>query len=844
MCLLSQQKIDSVLYTPIKDSLNKTSDTTKTKGDVDAIIEYSAKDSAIFDVSNQKLMLYNQGDLKYKEYDLKAARIILYKDSHIMEAYGVPDSVKPGRFMGTPIFLEGSKKYEASNLRYNFVTRKGNISMGSTVIEGGFYLGEKIKKVAEDVFFIQNGRYTTCDKEDPDFYFGSPKMKIMQGDKVIAEPVYLFIDDVPIFALPFGVFPNHSGRSSGLIPPAYGEDATYGRYLSHLGYFWAISDYMDVALQGDYFTRGKINLLSRFRYALRYKYTGTVELGGTRIRLGEATDLDKRSEDDWLINVQHNQTIDPSTNLSANVNILSSKAYYDNSTNNLSTLLQQNAVSNVTLTKFWEGTPNQLSINYSRDQNLQTNEIRQTAPSISFSRSQTYPFRNKNTSLLDLKWYEAISYSYNTQALYLDQKTLKVSGVNDGNFNRNTRGGLRQSVATNAPLKLSQFSLSPFFNYNEIWYSKSVTQHINPADSTLVTTDVKGFKAFRYFNTGISLDTRLIGLFNTRFLGVKGFRHIITPSIVYTFQPDFSKPQWNAYGTYTDITGKQVKYSFYQREVFGGAPGGEVQSIGLNVGNVFEIKVKDTDTTDKKFQILNLTGGVSYNIAADSLKFSELGLSYRTQIGSFLNIGGNASFNVYKYVDGVGRVNRFLLNTDKKLAQLTAFSINLSTTLAGGEGKGLFGQGNVVTAKDTTKKSDSTLTKDTTSTYSNSNEYAGIYGDKPIDFSIPWSIGLNYNYSINKSNPSVIAKFSNISVNINFNLTKNWKFSFAMGYDIFQQQVTAPYITIYRDLHCWEMNFNWVPTGIFRGFRFELKIKAPQLQDVKITKQTNYRGVY
>ena len=191
----------------------------------------------------------------------------------------------------------------------------------------------------------------------------------------------------------------------------------------------------------------------------------------------------------------------------------------------------------------------------------------------------------------------------------------------------------------------------------------------------------------------------------------------------------------------------------------------------------------------------------------------------------------------------MGRVNNFLWNTDKKLAQLTSFNINLSTTLAGGEGNGLFSQGNVV-QRDTTKKNDTTYAKDTTSTYSNSNEYVGIYGDKPVDFSIPWSIGLNYNYSINKENPSVIAKFSNISANINFNLTKNWKFTFSTGYDIFEKQFTAPYITIYRDLHCWEMNFNWVPTGIYRGFRFELKIKAPQLQDVKITKQTNYRGVY
>lgn len=827
--LYSQQTGDSLLYVPIGDSLKNIIDSTR-KSDIDAIIEYSASDSAIFDVANDKLMLYGDAELKYKEYDLKAARIVLYKESSIMEANGIPDTSKAGKFIGQPIFMEGSKRYDANKLRYNFKTRKGTIDMGSTELEGGYYLGEKIKKVDDDVFFIKNGRYTTCDKADPDYYFGSPKLKIMQGDKVVAEPVYLFIDDVPIFALPFGIFPNHSGRSSGIIPPAYGEDPTYGRYLSHLGYFWAVNDYYDIALQGNYYTKGRIDLSTRFRYVLRYKLSGSVDIGGSRIRLGEQTDNDKVFSDEWRIGVYHNQTINPTTTLNANVNFLSSKNYYNTSTNNLDDLLRQNALSNVTLSKFWEGTPNSLSINYSRDQNLSTGEIKQTIPSVLFSRSQTFPFRGKNTSLLDLKWYESVSYSYNSQFLYRDEKVLVNPSVNDGNFNRNTRGGLRQTVTTSAPIKLSEFNFSPYFNYNEIWYNKSVEKVFNPADSTVITNNVNGFKTFRYFNTGVSLTTRLIGLFNTRIFGIRGFRHTVTPAITYNYQPDFSKPQWNAYKTYINQYGQEVKYSIYEREVFGGAPFGEQQALNFSVGNVFEMKVKDTDSTDTKFQLLNLTAGINYNFAADSVRFSELGISYRTQIGNILSIGGGASFNLYKYVEGVGRINRFLWNEDKKLAQLTNFNISLSTTLAGGE---------IVDETDSTKEEE-----DLSQGSTQESEYVGMYGDRPVDFSIPWSVSLGYNYNISKPNPSVITKYSNLSGNLSFNLTRNWKFTFSAGYDIFLQQFSTPYITIYRDLHCWEMSFNWVPTGIYRGFKFELRIKAPQLQDVKITKQTNYRGVF
>ncbi len=218
---------------------------------------------------------------------------------------------------------------------------------------------------------------------------------------------------------------------------------------------------------------------------------------------------------------------------------------------------------------------------------------------------------------------------------------------------------------------MSDFNVSPFFNYNETWYNKSIERHYDPVSRTVVTNDVSGFKAFRTFSTGVSASTRLIGLFKTDFLNVKGFRHTITPSLTYSYQPDFSKPFWKAYGTYLDSNGQEVKYSLFERELFGGATSGEVQSLGIGIGNVFEMKVKQNDTADTKFQLLNLNAGINYNFAADSVRFSELGISYRTQIASILNIGGGASFNLYKYVDGVGRVNRFLWSTDKRIADLT-----------------------------------------------------------------------------------------------------------------------------------------------------------------------------
>lgn len=823
----SQQTVDSLYLSPI-DTLKRAADTTaadttKRKGDLDAIVEYSAKDSAIFNVEEKKMILYNEGHLIYKEYDLKAARIILYRENSTLESYGIPDTAKTGKYIGTPIFLEAGKKYEGLKVRYNFITRQGNITMGTTEIEGGYYLGEKIKKVSDDVFFIENGRYTTCSKEDPDYYFGSPKMKIMQGDKVVAEPVYLFVDDVPLFAIPFGVFPSHTGRSSGIIPPSYGEDATYGRYLSHLGYFWAINDYMDLAVQGNIFTRGRLDMSGRFRYVKRYLYNGTIDLGGSRIRLGEEKDTDREFRDEWRIGITHSQSIDPTMSITANVNILSSKNYYNNSTNNLGDLLQQNAISNVSLTKTWEGTPNSLSANYYRDQNLVTGEISERIPSLSFTRSQSYPFRTKSTSSLDLKWYEQISYNYSSQLENRHTKTLAADGFGNKYFAKDARGGIRQAVSLSAPLKFSEFNISPFFNYTELWYNKYITKSFNSSDSTVSTVDHSGFKTTRFFNTGIQLNTRVIGIFNTRFFNIRGFRHTITPAISYNYTPDFSKPAWNSYGTYTDIYGKEVKYSFFEREVFGGPGIGESQALNFSVGNVFEMKTGSSDTNTSKFQLLNTSAGISYNFAADSLKLSELSFIYRTEIASLLSIGGGATFNFYKYIDGVGRINKFLWNTDKKIANMTSFNISIATTFQGSQ----YNAGDTIEHTNTPED----------------EEYIGIYGERIVNFSIPWSVNFNYNYNISHPSPSITTKYSNLSGNLSLSLTRNWKLTFSASYDIFGKTFSAPYITIYRDLHCWEMNFNWIPTGSYRGFRFELRIKAPQLQDVKITKQTNYRGV-
>lgn len=806
----------------------------RSRSGIDSTITYTATDSVVYSLRDRMMHLFGNGDIKYRELGLKAAQIDIDWNTTILTAQGVPDSTDTTGtgFKGLPDLVDGGEAYKGTRVSYNFQTKKGKINLGETEIADGFYSGEALKKVDTDVLFVRGGKYTTCDLEHPHYYFGSPEMKIVVKDQVVARPVYLYISDVPVFALPFGVFPNKSGRRSGVIAPSYGESSR-GRYLNHLGYYWAMTDYTDWSLTGDGYTNGSWVLHSTFRYALRYAFTGSVSGSFGRTFSGERGDPSFSSQELFNLRIGHHQEIDPTARLDVDFTFTSG-SYYTNTSFDFSDLLRQQIISNATLQKSWEGTPNSMTLNVSRIQDLQTGATSEVLPSVSFSRSQSFPFRFGKTSAQTSTqtWYELIGYSYTAQFRNERSKTLNsLTGV----LERSDRRGLQHSVPINASPKIGYFNVTPFFNYTEKWYDRSIRRSINPADSTVTTTEVKEFNAVRYYDTGLSLSTKLYGIIQPGVLGIKGIRHQLTPSVSYTYQPDFSKPRFGYWGTYVDASGNEISYSFHEKEVFGGAPAGERQAIGLRIGNIFEMKTesKDTSGEDNKFQLLNLDVSTSYNFARDTLKFDEISLGYRTSIGQLLNIAGSSRFNLYKFEQFPNstsgrRVNKFLLSEEGRLAQLTSFSISLSTKL-GGE-------------KTKTKAGPAKSEADSLEQQPKSG-YIGLYDETEPDFSIPWNLDLTWNFSQNQANPFIKTKTSSLAAALGFNVTEYWKITASASYDLIKKDFAAPQITLYRDLHCWEMNFTWVPSGQYQYYRFDIRLKAPQLQDVKVTKQASGRGI-
>ena len=803
---------------------------------IDSVVAYSASDSIVYSLAGRMMYMFGNGEIKYKELGLKAAQIDINWNTSTLFARGVPDTADTSgkKFVGQPDLVDGGEVYRGSEISYNFRTKKGKIDLAKTEIERGFYYGEAIKRIDVDAMFVENGRYTTCDLAHPHYYFASPEMKVTVKDKIVARPIYLYLADVPVFALPFGVFPNQRGRRSGIIPPAYGESAR-GRYLLHLGYYWAINDYMDWNLRGDGYTKGSWVLYSDIRYALRYNFGGNVSGSYARTVNGERGDPNYNTQKLFNLHWRHDQEFDPTMRLVVDFTFTSG-SYYQQTSFNLGDLLRQNVVSNATLTKSWEGTPNSMTINISRDQNLQAQEnqveVNEVLPNVSFSRSQSYPFRFGKRSAVsgEQAWYELMGYSYSGQFQNV-RTTTKVAGGSEVEEHR----GILHSLPINMALKAGYFNLTPFFNYTEKWYDRRTDQSFDPTTRTVVESVTKGFNAIRYYDLGVSASTKIYGIFQPGIFGIKGIRHQVLPTISYTYQPDFSKPHYGYYRSYRDSTGREFTYSPFAREVFGGAPAGERQAISLSVGNVFEMKTESADTAvaENKFQLLNLGLNISYNFAADSLRFSELGMDFRTSIGQILTLGGNSRFNLYKFeVDPVTqagrRVNKFLISEQGGLAQLTSFSVQIGTRLSGEKKETKAGP--IKTAEDSLAQRER-------------GGYVGLLDQEETDFSIPWNLDLTWNFSQNQSDPRLKFRSSNLAIGLGFNLTEFWKINASASYDVLNRQFAAPQITIYRDLHCWEMNFSWVPTGQYRYYRFEIRLKAPQLQDVKVTKQSSSRGI-
>jgi lipopolysaccharide assembly outer membrane protein LptD (OstA) len=836
----------------VPDSTEKKKDTVvvfQVKNAVDTIVTYSAKDSVVYDLNEKKMVLFNTANIAYGSTSIKAYQLAISWDQSTIDASGVADTTKgrEGKEIGTPVFIEGKEEYRGRKMTYHFKTKKGVITEGETALDEGFYQGERIKRMSEDVYFIWNGKYSTCDNPDhKHFYFGSPKMKFIPRDVIVAEPVVFYVEDIPLFALPFAVIPSKSGRASGILMPTFGEDLRRGRYLRNGGYYFALTDYYDLKLTGDWFSKGGYQLNAAVQYAVRYNLHGSISasFGRQQYNIGDPYSPDDLPSKDYNIGITHNQQIDPTSSLNIDFRFMTN-SYYNNFSNNLNQLLNQNAWSSATYSTSWEGTNRSMSVSIMRQQDLRAGTSYTKLPEISFNQSQVFPFRSSESTGSEA-WYELIGFNYSGQF----QNTLDVrkyqsfTGV-DSTKELYIRNGIQHSISLIATPKFGYFTISPNFSANGKWYDHRIRRSYTPGDSLVRWTEERGFYPLHTFSAGVSASTKLYGTIQPGVAGILGIRHTMMPSLSYSYYPDFSRSSYGYYKKYRDSLNNVISYdpytgySYLPGEIYGGVSSGESQTMSMSLSNIIEMKInpakEDTTMTPRKFQLFSFDLSSNYNFVKDSMKLAPVSASFRTNIKNVLDIYGGASFSPYVFVgqrtvtDQYGNqvllsgheINAYLVNEGKGLARLTSFDFHLSTTL----NQDFFNS--QTAARDSTRSLAAELKS----------------GSSP-GFKVQWNLSIGYDFSQSQFDPGNKSRSSSLRANLSLNPTPGWRLSASAYYDVVTRELGTPMLTVYRDLHCWEMSFNWVPAGALRNYAFVIRLKAPQLQDIKLEKKGSDRGVY
>lgn len=826
------------------------------KAGLDKPISGKASDSLYYDLRNKMVYIYEQGDVSYGDMNLKADFMNINLDNKNIYAYGKADTVDGAPVMTRPVFTQGTTTLNMDTITYNIESQRAKIKSIATQQGDGWLVGTSVKKMEDNTINIEGGMYTTCDQTDhPHFYLAMTKAKVIPGKKAITGPAYLVMEDVPIYFLgvPEGFFPLNTGPKSGILMPTYGEEATRGFYIRGLGYYFTLSEHMDLALTGGIYTLGSWEANVRSRYIKRYKYSGNLNFDFSSVKSGDKGDADYIKQNTFKLQWTHSQDAkaNPGSTFSASVNLASS-GYSKYSANTLNDMLSTQTNSSISYSKNWAGTPFSLSMNMAVSQNSQTKAISVTLPTVSFNVSRFYPFKRAVKIGKD-RWYEKISMSYSGKL------TNSVSATESDIFSRQTLDNMRNGVQHTIPVQasfnvLNYINITPSFNYNERWYFKKVDRQWNPETNTAEELAPQyGFYRLYDYTTALSFSTTLYGMWQVREkyknFKLQAIRHTFSPSISFSYAPDFSNQKYGYFKTVqSDSTGRTTVYSPFADNAYGTPSQGRSMAMSFSLSQSLEAKVlsKRDSTGIKKISLIDdfsISG--SYNFLADSMKLSNISLSLRSTFSGKIGINLRATLDPYEVSPEGIRYNK-----------LTWRRGNLGRIINTG-----WSFGYSFKSRDNTKQPAINDINSVPPEYM--NPFYDPYGTMdPVlrrqymanayyDFSLPWNIGFNYavNYSVSYVNNGTTGIRRNITQTIGFNgsitFSPKMAATFSGGYDIATNKLTTSSISITRDLHCWQMSFSWIPFGYYKSWSFHIGVKAASLQDLKYDKsQSMYDNLY
>ncbi|TDB63631.1 putative LPS assembly protein LptD [Arundinibacter roseus] len=860
-----------------------TTDSLSSTSDLQSTVEYHSEDSTITDVEKRQVHLYGDAEVKYGTIQLKAAYIRIDWTTNEIFAEGRYDSTAK-KTIGEPIFQDGPESYNTRELRYNYKTKKGFIRGVVTQQGEGNIRGDKVKKDDEGNLYIRGSIYTTCNLTHPHFFINAPKIKLIDNKQVVSGPFNLVIADVPLpVGLPFGFFPFPKKKetgTSGILFPAYGEEPNgRGFFLRDGGYYFAVSEYFNASVTGQIYSTGSWGLGVSSVYTKRYRYNGNVALRFNRNRSGDELDklLNRPGRNDFSVIWSHSPVPRGNSNFSANVNVTS------NSFNQFNALDNQRYISNVASSSVqYNRTFGQyaragasLRVNQNFGQvntasGRRENGKTDVSTQFNFGINQIAPFALNGGRG---RWYESFrlgldfngNYSVNNSLSAIDTSFSRLGFVVVNAIDTSRVGGetilpfdlnnlpalLRDAQFTgrySLPISLPNFKLLRFVNFTpslslqgEVFTKQYNYRYLGDNRVQIDTLNKVGSEYSYSFGAG--MNTRFYGTFQIQGKRLEAIRHTVIPSISFSYTPDFSGDN---FGFYQRIQINELGDSrFLSRyrgigNSFTSSDGRASGVISYSLNNSFEMKLRSkSDTANQQFEKVslldNLSFGGSYNLMADSLNLSNISINANARVGQNLNMNFNMTLDPYAYIadprsasNTAGlKINEFAISRGQGLARLQNMNVALSTSF----------NPKKKSTEQTTKPANTTATEEQL-------EFIDRNPDLYVDFNIPWNISLNYNFGLSRFGLQKASLIQTVSATGDLSLTPKWKISLNTGFDFVALSPSITTVSLYRDLHCWDMSFNWTPFAgsQFRAsnYSFTLKAKSSILQDLKLTRRRSF----
>lgn len=843
-------------------------------GDIETVINYFAEDSIVSDFSQNKVFLYKDAWFEYGNIRLDADYIVIDWEKSELYASGLADTT--GVIQGTPMFKEGSSIYEIrKDMRYNFKSSKAIISDVVTQQDEGLLRGQTVKKGRDGSIYLNKGFYTTCDLLEPHWHISSSKIKSIRGKQVVSGPFNLYFNGIPTpLGLPFGIIPDTpEEKVSGILFPSYGQEQVRGFFLRDFGYYFALNDYIHSKVTGEVFSLGGWGVKTASVYNKRYRFKGGFNIDFQKFQSPETAETPIAYDAFWL-RWNHSPESRGNSRFSASANF-GTKSYNDNVLQqaNFQQNMSSDFSSNIAYSKTFVGTPFSMSANLRHSQNQVTDEVNLLLPDVAVNMNRQNPFRNvkfEPLKTLNIAWNFNAQNSINnriTPEFGVDPNLLRndlemfnqpnapnilpFTFANMPQLLREADNGFRHTVPVS-----SNFTLFRFFtgtasmNFTELWYLERINYYYNPQEGRLDRILEQGFNRVGYYNASFDMATNIYGFYTfKKGSKIEAIRHHMQPTFGFSSTPDFSDPRFGYYQeVQVDPSGRTQRVSRYQGFLYGGAPMGEAKALSINIRNVVEAKVRmESDTAEvqtKKVPLLQtLNIATNYNFAADSFQLAPINMNTRTSL--FENkISVFVSANLDPYATGVyningqervSRINDFAFRRGQGIGTIRSATMNLNGSIN----------------PSRSEKSPGEVRDELTNDFLNNggqmtefvqNEIDRIANDPSqyIDWSIPWNMTFGYNLSYNRppTGDSRITQAVNISGDIS--LSDKWKINFNSGFDVTAGNITQTMIGIARDLHCWQMNVNWVPFGRFTSYNIDIRVKSNILRDLKVSRRRSF----